>query len=68
MNREQFRELRRLQQVEDRQGRVWTVTAPPREEHGLAHVVLRSGDLVRRVNERWADEYTLAAAEDGGPS
>jgi hypothetical protein len=59
MSREQFAELVRGWRVRDRQGRVWTITAEHREEHGLAHVIMRSGDLVRRVNERYADEYML---------
>jgi hypothetical protein len=66
MSREQFSRLRRGQRLEDRRGRVWTVTAEPREEHGLSHVVIRSGDLVRRINERWSDEYALLAEEDPG--
>jgi len=62
VTREQFRELERGQPLRDRQGRTWTTVAAPREEHGLAHVIIRSGDLVRRVNERYADEYMLLPA------
>jgi len=28
--------------------------------------VIRSGDLVRRVIERWADEYRLVAGDEAG--
>jgi hypothetical protein len=62
MSREQFGELVRGQRLQDRQGQLWTITAEPREEGGLAHV-MRSGDLVRRVNERYVDNYMLV--EDG---
>jgi hypothetical protein len=37
----------------------------PHQVGGLDHVVIRSGDLVRRVNERWADEYRVVASKDG---
>ncbi len=59
MSLEQFAELQRGERLRDRQGRAWTVTAEPFQQHGLAHVVVRSGDLVRQVNERWADDYAL---------
>ena len=64
MDRERFGALDRGQQLRDRHGRVWTITGPAREEHGLVHVIMRSGDLVRRVNERYADDYMLV--EGGG--
>lgn len=64
MSRAQFRELERGRRLRDRRGRVWTTTSEPREEGGLAHVMIRSGDLVRRVNERYADDYELV--EDAG--
>jgi hypothetical protein len=44
---------------------VWAVHAEPHQVGGLDHVVIRSGDLVRRVNERWADGFRLVAGEDG---
>ncbi len=59
MTREEFRQLHRGQQLRDRQGRPWTVQAAPFEEEGFARIVIRSGDLVRRVDERWADDYEL---------
>ena len=59
MGREQFVELQRGQQMRDRKGRVWTITAEPFQQHGLGHVVARSGDLVRRISERFADEYMV---------
>jgi hypothetical protein len=59
MPREQFRQLDRGQQLRDRQGRAWTIQAAPSEEDGLARIVIRSGDLVRRVDERWADDYEV---------
>jgi hypothetical protein len=40
------------------------VAAPPHQAHGLAQVVIRSADLVRRVNERRADDYGSLAEED----
>jgi hypothetical protein len=61
MSREQFAALQRGQELQDRQGRVWIVTAEPFEQQGLSHVVVRSGDLVRQVNERWADEFMVLA-------
>jgi hypothetical protein len=70
MSRAQFSRLQRGDQLQDRRGRIWTVTVKPFQEHGLDHVVARSGDLVRRVNERFADEYGLlpeGTAEDGSP-
>jgi hypothetical protein len=36
-----------------------TVAAEPVQEHGLGQVVMRSGDLVRRVNERFTGDYML---------
>jgi hypothetical protein len=59
MSRDRFRELRRGDRLRDRRGREWSVTADPYRQHGLDHVVIRSGDLVRMVNERWADDYQL---------
>ncbi len=50
-------------QQRDRRGRVWTVTAGPFQEHGLDHVTLRSGDLLRRVNERFADDYMVTGGD-----
>jgi hypothetical protein len=40
------------------------VHAEPRQVGGLDHVVIRSGDLVRRVNERWADDCPVVADQD----
>ena len=31
----------------------------PFHEDGLARIVIRSGDLVRRLDERWADDYEV---------
>jgi hypothetical protein len=59
MSRERFRELQRGERLRDRRGREWSVTAEPHQRSGLDHVVIRSGDLVRIVNERWADDYQL---------
>jgi hypothetical protein len=56
--------LRRGDRLADRGGQVWTVYAEPHEESGLDHVVIHSGDLVRRVSERWANDYQLLSAED----
>ena len=69
LSHEQFLQLQRGERLSDRRGRVWQVTAAPHQEHGLAHVILRSGDLVRKVNERWADDFMpLEAREEAGPS
>ncbi len=51
------------QKLRDRKGWVWTVIAETHQEHGLEYVVVRSGDLVRRVNERRADDYPLPSEE-----
>jgi hypothetical protein len=56
MARERFPELRRGQRLQDRGGRVWTLVSDPFLEAGLLQVVLRSGDLVRRVNQRFGDD------------
>jgi hypothetical protein len=62
MSRAQFRQLQRDQRLRDRRGREWTVTAGARAQDGVAYVMIRAGDLVRRVDERWADEYQLLGA------
>jgi hypothetical protein len=62
MSREQFRELRRGDQLRERRGRIWTVHAAPFGPDSLEQVILRSGDLVRNVNERFADDYMLLPA------
>lgn len=59
MTREQFAELNRDRRLQDRRGRVWMVTAEPFELHGMPHIVIRSGDLVRQVPDRYADDYVL---------
>ena len=59
LSRERFSQLRRHERLRDRRGRVWTVVAEPYRQDGLDHVVIRAGDLVRMVNERWADDYAL---------
>jgi hypothetical protein len=48
----------------DRAGRVWVVHAVPQQVDALEPFVIRSGDLVRRVNESWADDYQLLPADD----
>jgi hypothetical protein len=63
MSREQFRQLRRHDRLRDRQAREWGVTAAPFQLHGYHHIVIRSGDLVRQVIERWADEYELLPSD-----
>jgi hypothetical protein len=65
MSREQFRELHRGRRLRDRPGRAWTVHNDPFEEDGLASIVIRSGDLIRRVPERFADDYELVGEEGG---
>lgn len=66
MTREQLRQLHRGQRLRDGQDRTWTVQAAPFEEDGLTHAVIRSGDLVRRLDERWADDYEVVAKDTPG--
>ncbi len=63
MNREQFRELRRGQRLQDRHRREWMMVAPPFPQDGRDRVVIRSGDLVRHVSEPFADGYMVMPAE-----
>jgi hypothetical protein len=64
LSRAEFRQLERDQQLRERRGRVWIVHVAPHERDGLAKVVLRSGDLVRHVDERYADDYALLDEEN----
>jgi hypothetical protein len=64
LSRAEFRQLERDQQLQERSGRVWTVHVSAHERDGLVRVVLRSGDLVRQVDERYADDYALVEAEN----
>jgi hypothetical protein len=57
MAREEFAELERDDQLRDRKGRVWRVVTEPYEREGWPTIVIRSGDLVRHVPDRWADDY-----------
>jgi hypothetical protein len=66
LTRDAFRQLRRGDRLADRGDRVWTVHAEPHQGVGLDHVVIRSGDPARRVNERWADEYRVVAVNEDG--
>ena len=68
MSRERFCKLQRGERLRDRRGREWSVTADAHQADGLGHVIIRSGDLVRRVPESWADDYQLLpAGEEGTP-
>lgn len=49
----------RGQQLQDRQGRIWTVRAAPYLEAGEYRVVLNAGDQVLIERERYADSYIL---------
>ena len=40
--------------------------APHEGGDGLTHVVLRAGDYIRHVDERFADDYALVAEADAG--
>jgi hypothetical protein len=40
--------------------------APHERGDGLTHVVLRAGDYVRHVDERFADDYALVAEANPG--
>jgi ketosteroid isomerase-like protein len=62
MSRGQFRELQQGQRLRERRGRTWTVTGAAREVDGYAMVMVRSGDLVRRLDEHFADDYMLLPA------
>ncbi len=60
MSREQFVELVRGQRLANRRGRVYGLPRPNRfSRTALEHVLIRSGDLVRQVPERCADQYML---------
>jgi len=61
MTREVFRRLQRGQRLRDRAAREWTVHAAPFHEDGLARIVIRSGDLVSRLDERSADDYEVVS-------
>ena len=56
---EQFADLRRGQDIQDRQGRVWNVTADAYHEGREWRVVLRCGDRVRVERQRFTDDYSL---------
>ena len=62
MSREEFLGLPIGQVVQDRRGRAWTATAEPFERNLELHIVVRSGDLVRQIAERYADDYMLVPA------
>jgi hypothetical protein len=65
LTRAGFRELERDEQLRERRGRVWTVHVEAHEGgDGLVHVVLRAGDYVRHVDER----YALVAETDAAPA
>ena len=64
MSRRQFSELGRGARLRDRGGRGWTVHAPAYSADGRELVVLRSGDLVRQVDERFADDYMLLSDDE----
>ena len=67
VSREQFLQLGRLQLLQDRGGRVWTVYAQPFQHEGLAHVIIRAGDVVRQVSERFTDDYMLLEVHELSP-
>jgi ketosteroid isomerase-like protein len=60
-------ELERDRQLRDRRGRVWTVHVASHERgDALTHVVLRAGDHIRHVDERFAEDCALVAETDAG--
>lgn len=69
VSREQFLQLRRLQRLQDRGGRVWTNArnADPFQHEGMAHVIVRAGDVVRQVSERFTDDYMLLEVQELSP-
>lgn len=59
--------LRREQRLRERRGATWTVhVAPHQRGDGLARVLLRAGDHVRHVDERFADDSALVEETDSG--
>jgi hypothetical protein len=67
LSRAEFGQLQRGQHLRERRGREWTVfVAPHQRGDGYVKVVIRSGDLVRHVDERFADDYMLAEDGAGG--
>lgn len=61
LTREQFLELVRGDELHDRDGRVWTVTAAPWLDGRYHRIVIRCGDNVRRVEEFFAGDYSRAS-------
>ena len=59
MTREQFHQLQLGERLRGRDGRAWTVHAGPFDQHGVRRIVIRSGALVRLLDERWADDYEM---------
>jgi hypothetical protein len=68
MSRAEFVQLRRGRRLQERSGRVWTVHAEPFGPTSLVQVVIRAGDLVRTVNERFSDDYMLLPPAIGASS
>jgi len=64
LSTEQFADLRRGQDIQDREGRVWNVTGDAYHEGREWHVVLRCGDLVRIERQRFTDDYSLVESAD----
>jgi hypothetical protein len=64
LSREQFADLRRGQDLEDRQGRVWSVAGDAYPEGREWRVVLRSSDMVRVERQRFADYYAAAESPE----
>ena len=59
LTRQKFLELERGTPLRDHRGRRWTVHTPAHEREGRWVSILRSSDLVRLVEERFADDYIL---------
>ena len=64
LSSEQFADLRRGQDVQDRQGRVWNVTGDAYHEGREWRVVLRCADRVRVERQRFTDDYRLVESPD----
>jgi hypothetical protein len=59
VTRDEWAAIERGDQVRDRQGRQWTATADARDTGRDVEVILRSGDLVRRLTQWDADRYEV---------
>jgi hypothetical protein len=64
LSTEQFADLRRGQDIRDRQGRIWNVTGDAYPDGREWRAVLRSGDVVRVERQRFADDYSVVESPE----